>query len=418
MKRLAQKAGYVIAAGLVLSSCVNVPVGRSSSEPTASTSTTPTGGRSPSISHEPWNRPNAGKRYTPGKTLKPLTENGDLSCANLVAPYELTSNLEILRGLGVEGFFEAARQMWETIIRGTSADLAAKTVETNAKHNIPYKLRAAAYQMNWVPMELEVAYGEELARRLKEAGEIEPDDSESGPKLYAAADELLVNALSAVSGPHPYEFRAVVTTRAGQNAEALPGGLILIDPALLTDRSLSRKARFAMSHEIGHVLQRHQTRAMQARIIDSVSLRGSLTDLAKVMGESKSSPKAVISLVLAGKLQFEKFFVEQELHSDGCAVRILNHTQPSHAELIAVIQDFVKRLPKPTEGRSEPVVPAGSMRSTLANIQRNARDADALIDLVTRPVERHPTTAERVKNLNDTLGKIRQETRGASAKKQ
>lgn len=349
----------------------------------------------------------------PRREARPLTQNGDLSCPNLVAPFALTENLEILKGLGMDGLLQSAKQIFDSVTQGASADLATKSVSQGAKHSIPYILRAAAYQMNWIPMPLEVAYGKHLIKQLDAAGQIEPRDSESAPKLYAAANQLLQDTLGGVVEPHDYNFQVVVTTRGGQNAEALPGGFVLIDPSLIEDPKLARKARFALAHEVGHVLQRHQTRAMQARIIDAVSLRGKAVDLVKVMGESKKSVEAVIALTLAGKLQFERFYAGQELHSDGCAVRILNRTQPSATELISVLQDFIARLPKPDDsGKPEPSgKAAGTTNEAVIAAQRSVKDTDALIDLVSRPIERHPTNAERVKNLNLTLAKLREEAK-------
>ncbi|GGX01532.1 hypothetical protein GCM10007242_03040 [Pigmentiphaga litoralis] len=413
-------------ASILLTSCATVPAGWGKADPAAGPqpSATPTPSTSPGTTAkparvEPWMRPAAGRPFTaPRKPPVALTNAGDLTCTQLVAPFELTTNFEMLQNLGTEGIQVTLTEWWERYKRNPFGGAAGQAIEKSAKHNIPYQLRAAAYQMNWVPMELEVAYGEELARQLQAAGEIEPLESESGPKLYAAADKLLLETLAGVNEPHAYTFKAVVTTRPGKNAEALPGGLVLIDPALLDDPTLARKARFAMAHEIGHVLQRHQTRAMQARIIDTVSLKGSLPDLARVMGESKSSPKAVVTLLLAGKLQFEKFYVEQELHSDGCAVRVLNRTQPSAPEMVRVVQEFVAGLPKVTGSKGEPpLVAMSSARSTVSAVQKSAKDAESLIDMVTRPVERHPTTTERVKNLNQTLDKLRLEARPGPAPK-
>lgn len=337
--------------------------------------------------------------HEPSKS-KSLTQNGDLRCPELVAPYSLTDNLQNL--FNPTSWASLAR----IAVNGTSTRPDPEIVVKNAKDSISYDLRVNAYQMNWVPMELEVAYGEYRVKELEEQGSIQSSGTESGPGLYAAAQKLLDTTLAGVTEPHEYTFKVLVTTNSGQNALALPGGFVLVDPALLTDPKLARKAQFAMAHEIAHVLQRHQTRVFQARIIDTISLQRSLHDISNVMRDAKNSPKSVVAAFLAGKLQFEMFYVEQELHADGCAVRILNRTQPSVRELIAVLQDFISQLPKTeNHGKREPT--AGSVQDAVKNVK--TKNAESLIDLVTRPIERHPNSNERVRILNETLSKLREE---------
>lgn len=355
---------------------------------------------------------------------KPLASfEGDLVCSRLVAPFDLSDNAAILSELGLQGGLTMVGAAFEQWARGSTAKVATQQATATHKHNISYELRTTAVRMNWLPMQAERAYGRAVLAAMDKAGKIEPDDSEQGRQLYPLARTLLDKTLKGVDERHDYAFEVHVSTDSGQNALALPGGVIVVDPALLRDARLSRKAQFAMAHEVGHVLQRHETRALQARIIDAVSLRGSLSDLAKVMGNAKNEPAAIAGLLLAGKLQFERHYTVQELHSDGCAVRILEKSLANDGQLVAVLNGFIAGLPPATREPPNPLAQraagaagAGANVRTAVNstnaaagsadaqkAQKALEDVQNLVNLVTRPIDRHPTTDERVTNLRRTL---------------
>jgi Zn-dependent protease with chaperone function len=354
-----------------------------------------------------------------GKTvIIPSAVITDPSCNKLVAPYTLTENFTILAELGLKEAQDNIGQMFQQWISGTSSRLAQQNVMLSARHRIPYKLRAAAYRMNWLPMEAEVMYGQKVLDRLRDGGKLVPEDTRIGRALYPKARQLLDDVLKGVDEPHDYTFHIHVGSDAGQNAVALPGGFIVVDQALLQKPELARKGRFAVAHEVAHVLQRHETRELQARIIDIVSMRAGVQDLAKVIGEAREKPAVVVALALTGKLSFERFHSRQELHSDGCAVRTLKQSMNNDTELLAVLRAFIAGLPPPRpEKTPDPADPAAaggaSSRGTQADAKADARQAaqamknvDSLVDLVTRPIDRHPTTQERVDNLNARLREV------------
>ena len=73
---------------------------------------------------------------------------------------------------------------------------------------------------------------------------------------------MLALVLSGVTEAHPYTFELHVRGAGEDNAMALPGGIVYIDAGLLREADPA-KARFALAHEISHVLRRHETRIAQ-----------------------------------------------------------------------------------------------------------------------------------------------------------
>lgn len=314
------------------------------------------------------------------KKWSPSAQEFDPKCEQLIAPFDLTDNIPKLIEL------TTSITLSETVSANDNTANGSKGGRHGLKHNIGLATRRAAARLNWLPMELEVLYGEYILDKRKDS--LISENSKAGRALYPKAEALIDSALGPIKEPTPYKFKVHVSSSAGENAEALPGGFIVIDKALLERHELKGKAQFAVSHEIAHVLQRHQTRAMQAQIIDTVSLTSNVTELYKVIKDSKEKPKEVLKYVLAGKLIFQKHFEDQELQADACAARILDTTFKNRTNVVSSIRSFVSRLPPP-----EPEVTKDD-------------EATALFKVVTRPIDQHPTTNARIANLNFMVKEI------------
>lgn len=430
VSRFLPRARCVVPAGLsfvlLVTGCAVAPPSTSTSTPVANTvPPTEAGAKTTTAKERLAAQEAAAKQSGQAGTLgkKPLaTFEGDLACTNLVAPFDLTDNAAILAGLGMDGMFNLLTESTTQWFKQWAQQPVQSSAVATAKHNISYEMRATAVRMNWLPMQAEVLYGRTVLEAKNKAGDIQPRDNARGQRLYPKAQALLDEALKAVDEPHDYKFEVHVTVSEEKNAQALPGGIILIDRGLLTDDPEAvKKAKFAIGHEIGHVLQRHETRAVQARIIDTVSLRGSVPELVKTIRRAQSEPAALISLVVAGKLQFERHFANQELAADGCGVRIANNMLKNDTQLIAVLNAFIASLPKPTEddkpdpfAKAVPQVPSKAP-TAVAGAEKALATANDLMTLVTRPIDQHPATAARVKNLNLTLAEIRKRRDEATA---
>ncbi|MET0517557.1 MAG: M48 family metalloprotease [Burkholderiaceae bacterium] len=324
----------------------------------------------------------------------------DLRCEHLVQPFEPSDNVGDLMALGAELAGQNAGKVVMDQLQNLQTPGARRPAAAAPGGTATQTLRRAALRMNWMPMALEQRYGKHLLEQMEAAGRLMPRESPPGRRLYPQADGMLQEVLAGVKSPHAYQFVLHISKESGENAMALPGGLIVIDKALVEKPELRDKAYFALAHEVSHVLQRHQTRAMQARVIDSLSLKATLPDMVKTIHQAHSEPQAVMRLLVGGKLLFEKHAVSQELQSDACAVRVLDGGLASNKRLLDAVQSFANSLPK-----AGPEAPG---RTTLA--QNNAGGTEALanlVDLVSRPVDAHPTTGERVKNLGEMLVELR-----------
>lgn len=312
------------------------------------------------------------------KTIALSSIDGDGKCTSLVAPFELSSNfLELTR----VGFTEGVKGLFGSL-QGQSA----------SKHKVPEAVRTAAVRMNWLPMPLEVAYGEHYLGVMRDSGVlIERADD---PKLYAIADGLLVRAVDAIGEAHPYKFQVFVRASNDGNALALPGGLIFIDSNLLKDSRKFNMAHLAISHEVAHILQRHETRALQARIVDTLSLTMGVTELLNQLTNIAQGSTEVLKLIVSGKLQFERHKVHQELQSDACAVRLTQRMLNDDARLFSAVRDFLASLP--------PALSAEQAEQSHLNTN-NLAEVAAIVE---RPVDRHPSTGQRETLFREILAEL------------
>jgi predicted Zn-dependent protease len=203
---------------------------------------------------------------------------------------------------------------------------------------------------------------------------------------------MLRDILSKLDQPHEYEFKLFISTDGNGNAMARPGGFIYVDDELISKAALHPKAHFALSHEVAHVLQRHETKELQSTIVDSIPARD---DLVKLVRELSKNPRAILGHVTLRKDLFTRHHIDQELHADACGARLLSRALGDLRRVAASINAFLNALP-----RSEPPPrqPAKSDTDKLAA---------SVQDLVETPVKRHPTSEERRRNLQAIYDDIR-----------
>ncbi len=357
------------------------------------------------------------------KTKQMASAEVDSKCSRVVAPFELADNLSDLAQLGgslvLDQLGDKLSGSLDQMLRNSPSSAGNKAIQ------IPHaEMRLAAKRMNWLPMSVEQQYGHYLLAQRDKAGGLLTRGGKKSAPLYQVADKLLSEVLRGVQETHAYQFELFISTDAGQNAAALPGGLLLIDRALIENPALRDKAYFALAHEIAHVLQRHETRALQAKAFDAMALKSSQPEMVKTMQSAGKEPAAILSLLVQGKLLFERHSESQELQSDACAVRILDQSfKGDEGRLRAALQGFINGLPKPeTSGGAKPKGQVVTANNALPNanaaglLPLSSNTSGALqaldtvsgaIDLVTRPIDTHPSTEARVALLNEMLAEVR-----------
>jgi Peptidase family M48 len=310
----------------------------------------------------------------------------DKHCPDIVQPYKLTDNVASVGAFTLEEMLKKLPNLFDSRARSSKKDL-----------DLGASARIAAIQMNWLPMQAEVLYGEKLHQ---EETDVLDRESRIGKKFYPVADRMLAEILEAVEEPHEYEFKLYLLKNATRNAVARPGGFIYVDQGLIDNPAQHPKAYFALAHEVAHVLQRHETKEVQSMIVDSIKTR---SDLAKVMSSVRGNPNVVLAHVKVQKNLFTQHHVDQELQSDSCAARLLSRTFTDPARLAASLTAFLRDLPKPTA--TKPAPPPQSDVERLGTLAH---------EIVHDPIKRHPTTQQRYDNLRKIYNEV---TGGAPAAK-
>lgn len=170
----------------------------------------------------------------------------------------------------------------------------------------------------WLPADFEEALGARLAADLPTSSVEEAAGRRNGER-YRQVATLFDRLVAALPPDQPYRFRLAFGDEPGENAAALPGGLVIVQPALV--RRPPELVVGVLAHEIAHVLRRHQTRHWQSLLADTVDV-GTLVRLSLGgRGEFDRAIGAVTQGDQAGR-RFARFHADQELEADACTPRL------------------------------------------------------------------------------------------------
>jgi Zn-dependent protease with chaperone function len=309
------------------------------------------------------------KEFEQGKKLPP--EWSDAHCKLLVEPFSLTDSAA---SLGMLKAKMEAKGMLDKVTGQSATPVDKKREISNA-----------ARRLNWLPMSVEETLGknfhaEQTSRLVRE--------NRAGKEEYARARKILADVVTHVNEPSPYHFQIFVVTASGGNAESAPGGYIYVDEDLVMKPSEEPRARFAIAHEVSHVLQRHRTRETQQRLTDGID---SVDGLAAVMATAQSNPDGLLKRGVDLKRLFVRHSELQELQADGCAVRLLDSMSADRAEMIKSVKAFTDSLPPPGPPEKRDKATSETMFTELSDGQ----------------FSRHPNSDQRTKNLNEVLADLR-----------
>jgi len=305
------------------------------------------------------------------------------SCPTIVQPFRLVDNARVLAIFGSEG-------MMDVLGNSISGQFNMATL-TAQQGKVGAQVKLAAKQLNWLPMDAEVMYGE---RSHQQETNLLERDSRLGKRYYPIADRMLSEVLAQVGQPYDYRFKLFIQKTSSHNALSRPGGYIYLDQGLLEKPAEYPRAYFALAHEVAHVLQRHETLELQSMIIDSISLKA---DLQTMLLSSRTNPEAVLAKVKLGKNQFIRHHIDQELQADSCAARLLSRTLPDRQALAGSLDAFLKELPKPQATNTE-TAPSTEVEKLAASVH----------EIVEKPIKVHPTSVEREQNLHAIYAEVTQ----------
>lgn len=312
----------------------------------------------------------------------------DMTCKVMVVPQdpqEAAKNVVV--GTGKRAW-DVIKNTARKVASGEQTDVDAKT----GKQELTATYRAELKRGNWLPMSTEVEYGRRSHELLVDT--LLARESKLGQQLYARADALLDEIKRGVDKPHEYDFKLFIREESTSNAMALPGGFLYLDVGLLKDTKQYDKARFALAHEVGHVLQRHETRELQALIVDSYEDGDELRNAIESARRGSDQAQTLLKHLKISKDSYVRHSMDQELQADACAVRLIFNAYPGGKELAASTTAFISSLqraktaPAKTSPEPTPQFPA------------------VVRELVTLPADRHPTSAERTKHLRDVQASL------------
>jgi Zn-dependent protease with chaperone function len=246
-------------------------------------------------------------------------------------------------------------------------------------------IKMAARGLNWLPMDLEIKLGDLL---LEDADILDEHKNRDAERTYRNARKVLDEIVSALPKPLPYQFRILVTKASRRSSSALPGGIVLVDRDLFDPDVDPDYTYFVIAHEVAHVLQRHQTRAYQARLVDGID---SLDGLRKLIGASgQSTPTSVLAYATSLKKLVVDFSEQQELQADSCAVRWIAQRHGDARKQDFVLQKIAQQL-GPVDAASK------------GGAQSGKTVVEAIKYLGDGVFESHPNSLERKNNLKKTL---------------
>lgn len=257
----------------------------------------------------------------------------DAVCTQIVDEFRITDNLASVLNSALSSATEAVSKALTRFVRTNQVT----QISDSDKQKALEKAQLSAKQANWIPMELELRYGNQIhARRLQQSPEIIPREGGGfRARQYEKADSILASLLSEVGEEHAYEFQLFLTDDADSNAEAVPGGYIYLSSGAL-DRGL---AELILGHEIAHITKRHTSRELQARLIESADSVDAIKEL--VRKDAKNN-EAIAQQVAALPQKFLNYSRQQELQADACAIRIA--ASVTGLEMEASIDEYVAHL--------------------------------------------------------------------------
>lgn len=274
----------------------------------------------------------------------------DKICKCIVDPFTLTDNVSALLKDVVS---DAGNMLLERVKSGK--------INAPSADELLQFVKAKARKLNWMPMQQEIRYGKRIHEQRLETKRNLIERSKKGrvKRLYAKADEILDRVLLEIKEEHPYQFKLFLIDDLEINAEALPGGYLYVNTGVLE----SDYAELVFAHEIAHVLKRHQTREIQAKLIGTVE---TLQDLKTLLDNRKPNAMQIVKRAVLLHGLFINYSQQQELQADACSVRI-THRIPG-MDLDSKIDPYVASLSSDIQsenklrGKGHPDYPERSKR--------------------------------------------------------
>ena len=253
--------------------------------------------------------------------------------------------------------------------------------------------KAAAKEANWLPPAVEKAVWTELLSEQINDKQIFDRKSAAAKRFYKKADAILEKVLKGYgqdvsrnsdnefeTDSMPYAIKILVKRDTRAEGKALPGGYIIVTHGLLNKPDL---AAFIISHEVSHLAKRHESRAFQAMLVDSLESVQEISNLKDVAGNIGQA-QGVISELVRNKVQFITMHEHQEHAADSCGI---------------------KSLAKSPEFSDEDVKNAAKAFKDLVSVNKSSDKPKNFEQLMSAGIVSHPPSDERKKYIDEFLNK-------------
>lgn len=236
----------------------------------------------------------------------PIAEARDQTCERVAAtnPGELIRNVV---GLQKERIVDTLRRR---IIEDEDTEAQEAHVIDNARMEMKRQV--------WLPLAIEEAIGQRI---LEQRTGLIPEDDPAGADLYPPVQAVFDDLKTSTEGLQPYDLKLLIVDDGTgvPNAEALPGGTVFVNTSLAY--SEPERVFAYLAHELGHIMKRHQTMALQAKVIDSATTVEALTQLTDLSGEALLE-RILVAVDLTAEV-FTRYYTAQELEADACGAKFL-----------------------------------------------------------------------------------------------
>ncbi len=299
-------------------------------------------------------------------------------CKSLVTEMNTSDSLGKIVGMTLRLFLTNKMEELSLSLQGSSKDpTRAARIEQRDKVIIGLFARGLV----WLPMQFEKMQGDSYQEKNKPL--VLDRDSKRAAQLYGKADAMMAKLTANLPPNLPYDFQnnLFILKTKGQNAKAVQGGYIYIEEGAL-EKGFEDRVYFALSHEISHLLQRHETKHTQAAILDTVTTIANLPKVLTAYGGVEKISNTLSTAFVMREL-YGKHSSGQEIGGDSCAIKVMETAGLPRKQIQAAVNQFIA-----TQPRSQFVKPEapGSTFTT------------AVIG-VSKPSETHPTSEERIANL-------------------
>ena len=153
------------------------------------------------------------------------------------------------------------------------------------------------------------------------------------PKTLAALKTIAQRLEAALKEPLPYPLEIVVVDRPEINAFTFPGGLIVVNQALLEHSSAPEEVAAVIAHEMGHVVHHDSADSLKRGLL--------LASLAVLASDSRAVQQVIQTL------SQNAFSRNVEDRADEFAFDLLAHARIKPARLA----DFLASLPETPQGK-------------------------------------------------------------------